>query len=191
MSRAPLVQARALAAGLVLLALAGCGQFDRLMEASFPPEVPGLPEGQPWVALPIGGWVTEGEVSADAIAACFAADCGERAGVGVFRAEGEQAATLQEIVAHPDLLAARLEAESRIAKGKRKPQPVVAAVQPLSAGALKGFSLHLARTDGSHSAYGALLISNPAGGRMTALIIFAASQAAIERVAQSVAPRVS
>jgi hypothetical protein len=184
--------ARLRAGGVALalsLALAGCAAFDRAMEISFPPEVPGLPADEPWVALPIGGWVHDGGVSADAIEACFAGSCPQAGAVGVFRAEGEQAAALAEIAAHPDLLKTYLEQRSRQPKGRRKPQPVTASLEPLAAGRLRGFALRLSRTDGSRAAYGALLVSPAADGRLTALIVFAADPTALRRLAEGVAAR--
>jgi hypothetical protein len=182
---------RFLAAASMLAATAACSDLDRLLDYAFPPTVPGLPGEEPWVALPIGGWVTEGGIEARAIAACFSPACPERAAVGLFRAEGREAALLSEIVADPERLKRGLAENDRHDRSpKRRHLRTEVAVAPLREGALAGFALRLARPDGSHAAHGIVLARREQ--RSTSfLVVIGETEEAARRIALAVAAQLA
>jgi hypothetical protein len=178
-------------AALALLAGTGCSEFDRLADYAFPPGVPGLASGANWVSLPIGGWVTEGGIEAKVIAACFAPNCPAPAGVGLFRAEGREAALLQAVIADPTLLRRQLEANDR-----RDPSPqrrrirTEIAVERFSEGSLPGFALRLARPDGSYAAH-AVVLATSGPGPVSVLIVIGKKPEEVRRIARDVAGRLT
>jgi hypothetical protein len=181
----------ALPAAVALAATLGCSEFDRLADYAFPPTVPGLPRNASWVSLPIGGWVTEGGVEARAIAACFSPTCPARVGVGLFRAEGRDAALLSAIVGDPERLKRGLEAKDRDDPAPRpRPLRTEITVAPLREGTLPGFALRLARPDGSRAAH-AIVLATAGSGPVSVLIVIGESAEAVRRVAHAVADRLS
>jgi hypothetical protein len=180
------------AAILSFAAVSACSDFDRILDVAFPPAVPGLTDGQAWLDLPIGGWVTEGEVSAGAMAACFARACATPAGVGLFRAEGHEAALLRDLIANPERLKAGLERNDRADKtARRRRVAITVDVRPLAVDALRGFTIRIARTDGRQPAYGAVLASPGAGGSLAFVLVVAASEEAAQRLATAAAAGLS
>ena len=178
-------------AALALLAAVGCSEFDRLADYAFPPAVPGLLGRANWVSLPIGGWVTEGGIEAKAIAACFSPNCPAPAGVGLFRAEGRDAALLQAVIADPSLLRRQLEANDR-----RDPSPqrrrirIGIAVERFGEGSLPGFAVRLTRPDGSHAAHAAVLATS-GPGPVSVLIVVGKTAEEVRRIARDVAGRLT
>lgn len=180
------------AAILSFAAVAACSDFDRLVDVAFPPAVPGLTDGQAWLDLPIGGWVTEGDISAGAIAACFARACTAPAGVGLFRAEGHDAVLLGELINHPERLKTALERTERADKrSRRRRLNVTVGVAPFSLGTLRGFTIRIARADGRQPAYGAVLASPGRGGSLSFVLVVAASEDTARRIATSAASGLS
>jgi hypothetical protein len=178
-------------AALALLAAGGCTEFDRLADYAFPPAVPGLPTGANWVSLPIGGWVTEGGIEAKAIAACFSPNCPAPAGVGLFRAEGREAALLQAVIADPSLLRRQLEAnDRRDASPQRRRIRTEIAVERFGEAPLSGFALQLARPDGSHAAH-AVVLATSGPGPVSVLIVIGKTAEEVRRIARDVAGRLT
>ena len=176
----------ALAAGFALSAMLGCSELDRLADYAFPPSIPGVPERGSWVSLPISRWVTEGDVTARAILACFAPSCPARVAVGLFRAEGADAALLAALLADPERLKRGLEEKERQDPSpKRRLIKTEIAVERLRESPLDGFALRLARPDGSHAVQAvALATSRP--GPASVLIVIGENAEAGRRVALSV-----
>jgi hypothetical protein len=180
------------AAILSFAAVSACSDFDRIVDVAFPPTVPGLTDGQDWLDLPIGGWVTEGDVTAGAIAACFARACTAPGSVGLFRAEGHEAVLLGELIDHPERLKTGLERNDRADRSARRRRITVAvSVAPLNVGTLRGFTIRIARADGSRPAYGAVLASPRAGGSLAFVLVVAASEETAKRLATSAAAGLS
>jgi hypothetical protein len=146
------------------MALAGC--------IYFPEPVQGLPGGGGWVALPLRGWIAESGVRAEGIAGCFAADCAPRAGVGIFRATGEEARTVAAVLREPERLVRFLEARDRAdTAAPRKAIRTFASVEKLREGALSGFRATLSRADGSRTAHAAVLGAESRDGLRFTLVI--------------------
>lgn len=168
-------------------ALAGCLDLTLVGDIAFPPTVPGLAVDQPWVTFPVGSWVQEGSVQASAIAACFAPACGPQAAVALFRATGAEAVRLREIARDPGQLVRAL-AATRPTKVGREMRAVTSAVssEPLRDGAAQGFALRIARADGSHAAFGAVLASERPG-TLTVVVVVSPSPEGAKRIAREVA----
>jgi hypothetical protein len=65
---------RAITIALIASALmTGCMYLPRYVE--------GIPTTEPWSALPLRGWITNDGIRAEAITACFAADCPQKIAV--------------------------------------------------------------------------------------------------------------
>ncbi|HEY0570468.1 MAG TPA: hypothetical protein VGD16_02905 [Enterovirga sp.] len=177
----------ALAAGFAVSAILGCSELDRLADYAFPPSIPGLPESGSWVSLPVSRWVTEGGVTARAIVACFAPSCAARVAVGLFRAEGTDAALLAAILADPERLKRGLEEKDRQDPSpKRRLIKTEIAVERLRESPLAGFAVRLARPDGSHAVQ-AVVLATGARGPASVLIVVGENAEAVRRVALSVA----
>lgn len=170
-----------------LLGLAGCLDIGLVSSIAFPPTIAGLDPAQPWVPLPVGSWVTEGRIEAQAIVGCFG--CTPAAAVGLFRAEGEAGAKLLQIAGAPDALVSFLERGDAEARRKgRKPPNIVAAADRVREGAWTGFAIRMSRPDGSRPASGVAL-AHSSGGSVRLLIVVAASEDAARRIARDVAAR--
>jgi hypothetical protein len=154
-----------------------------------PASVEGVPADASWVALPLRGWLSEGGVRAEAITACFAPDCTPRAGVGVFRATGEEARMIGAILRKPERLARHLEERADARRSGKPPAatavPTVAPVQDRGAA---GFALDLAREDGSRAAH-AVVLGKPSGEALRFVIVIGEDEAAIHRLAREVASK--
>lgn len=177
------------AAALVAAAslLAGCTGVELLAEAAFPTAVPGLPVGRPWFSLPLGAWLTDGDVVARAISACSDPACGPPAVVGLFEAAGPAAGQWLHLAEDPDALgaalAARPGARGRATAPRRTSRPDVA---PLREGAFSGLQVRLSRPDGSRPATGIALAARR-GSRTLLILVVAATPDGAERIARSVA----
>jgi hypothetical protein len=123
-----------------------------------PEPVQGVPSGGGWVSLPLRGWIAESAVRADAIAACFAPDCAPRVGVGIFRASGEEARTVQSVLRDPERLTRFIaERDAADSTAQRKSLRTVASIETLREGGAQGFFASLSREDGSRPAYTAVI----------------------------------
>jgi hypothetical protein len=169
----------------LLLCLAGC-----VLPAGciyVPAYVEGMPAGASWVALPLEAWVTEGGVQAEAITACFAPDCAPRAGVGLFRATGEAARTVEAVLRRPERLARHLEDRAAAAAATKRPGAgrAIQTVTPLKDGSLAGFTLAMAREDGSRAAHAAV-IGKRSGEALRFVIVVGADEEAVRATAREV-----
>jgi hypothetical protein len=179
-----------LAAALAALGTAGCLDIGLARSVVFPPDIPGLDRGQPWVRMPVDSWVTEGGIQPLAIAGCFAASCSPAAAVGLFRAQGAEAERLARVAEDPQRLArALLQGKPRPRNLGSAPRPkVAAAAERIREGGWRGFSLHLARQDGSRGAHAAVL-TRGTGGTLTIVLVVSAAEDAALRIARDVAAR--
>lgn len=191
--RPPLVVAAAALAGA--LGVAGCIDLGLVSDIVFAPTVPGLPADQPWVSLPVGAWVTEGGIRADAMAGCFAAACKVPAAVGLFTAAGSDGRAVASLAADPARLARFLseprKPDPRAARGKgtRPARPKVdVAVQRLASAEGTGFLVRMTRADGVNPAFG-VVIARPNGGATTFVLVVSVSEETARRLAQDVAAR--
>jgi hypothetical protein len=145
-------------------ALAGC--------IYFPEPVQGLPGGGGWVALPLRAWIAESAVKAEGIAGCFAADCAPRAGVGIFRATGNEARILAGVLREPERLVRFLEARDRADTApQRRNVRTVTSVEKLKEDRLTGFTATLSREDGTRAAHAAVLGAETREGLRFALVV--------------------
>jgi hypothetical protein len=166
--------------GAAVLGLARCASGCVYV----PAPVAGVPAGGPWVALPLRGWIAEGGIEAEAIAGCFAADCAPRAGVGVFRARGEDARVIAGLLRDPDRLARLLTQRRAAGAAKRGPRTAFSAA-PLAAGDLVGFVLTLSRDDGGRAAH-AVVLGAPRGAEIRFAIVVGESREGVENLAREV-----
>ncbi len=179
---------RPLAAALCATALPGCLDLGLVSSIAFPPDIPGLDRDQPWVRLPVGSWVTDGAVQPVAMVGCFAPSCSPQAAIGLFRARGAEAENLARVAQDPQRLAsALLEGRPRPSGLGKAPKPKIAAdAQPIREGGWRGFSLHLAREDGTRAVHGAILTRSTAGTLTIVFVVSGAENAAL-RIARTVA----
>lgn len=178
------------AAGILMSTLAGCLDVGLISEVAFPPTVPGLPPDQPWVALPVGAWVTEGGIRADGVAGCFAAGCAPQAAVGLFRAEGDDAQAVARVLADPERLARYVAGTSGPVRGARRPAARTAvSVERLRSGEASGFVIRIVRPDGGHMATG-IVLARIRGRSTTFVLVIAAAEDAARGIAASVAARI-
>jgi hypothetical protein len=166
-----------IALGALLGAAAGCSYYPRAVE--------GVPYRDPWVALPLRGWLAEDRAEPEAMAFCRPADCSPGLVVAVLRLTGEDAATAEAVLDDPARLVRFLQRskdrssrEDAAAKNAartippKRPVRTVAAAVPLRFGTGKGFTLTLGRADGSlRPAFGAALGRRDSGGLRVVLAI--------------------
>jgi len=176
------------------LGLAGCVDTGLLVDAAFPTRIAGLSPDQPWVALPVGSWITESGIEPVAVAACFAPACEVRALVAKFRARGQDAAQLALMADDPGRLARELAAPPRPrSSGARARQvaPVspeqraIVSVSRLKERSGRGLLVRMSRPDGSRPAYGVVL-SAGGPGRLTVLLVVASAEEGAVRLAREV-----
>jgi hypothetical protein len=154
----------AAALGLAAWALSGC--------IYLPSHTEGLPSGSAYVALPLRGWIAEGGIKAEGIAGCFAAECAPRVAVGIFRATGEEARTLEAVLREPERLVRFLAArDAADTNPRRKGIRTVAAVEKLHEGGAAGFAATLAREDGTRAAHAVVLGAETRDGLRVAIMI--------------------
>lgn len=191
----PRKAAARLFAGLLLSIAGGCIDLGGVMDVAFPAAVPGLRPDQPWFSLPIRSWLVGGGIEVRAISACTAPSCEAQSAVAVFAAQGRDGAELARILDDPARLARQLLADPSPMsprgreRGAGKPlrSRGTATVEPRREGALSGFSIRLARTDGSHPAFGYVLAARRP--TMIALVlVVSTSEDTARRVALDVAP---
>ena len=187
-----------LAAILLVTPLASCLDVGLLADTTFPPEVPGLPAGQPWVSLPVRSWVVEGDVKVRAVSACFEATCRPQAAVVVFDVAGPDATRLRAALRDPASLERELVARALlrppVRSGRRRGAPApgdslpATRIEVVAASGTSGAGLtvRLARPDGSRSTFG-VISAVPRPGGMTVVIVIAPSQQAASSLAQDVA----
>jgi hypothetical protein len=148
----------------------------------YPRAVQGVPAGEPWFALPLGGWLGEGRAEPEAMTACRPPECGPGLVAGVVRVSGADAEAAERILADPGPLARALEAS----KGG-KPSRTKTALKPLQEGRTAGFFIALARRDGGRRmAYGAALGSR-SGETLRIVLVIGEEAQAVEDTARRVA----
>jgi hypothetical protein len=179
-----------LAAAFAALGAAGCVDLGLARSVAFPPDIPGLDNGQPWVRLPVDSWVTEGGIQPLAIAGCFAPSCAPQAAVGLFRAQGAEAERLARVAEDPQRIARALpEGKPRPRRSGSAPKPqITTGAERIQEGAWRGFLLHVSRKDGSRSAFSATL-TRSAGTALTVVVVVSATEDAARRIARDVAAR--
>ena len=140
----------AVIAAAVLPTLAAC--------LYLPSSVEGVPSGAGWLALPLRAWIAEGPIRAEGVAACLGDGCAATAAVGVFAAEGSEAALLSAVIRDPARLRRGLEANDAADPDRRRAVRTLVETAPLSEPGFEGFRISLARADGDRPpAHGAVL----------------------------------
>jgi hypothetical protein len=160
----------------VVGAFAGCIDLSLVREVAFPPAVPGLATDQPWISLPVGAWLLEGDLAANAVAACASPACPAPSVVGLFTAKGRSGTDLAAAVDRPERLVRALQerSERRDAKraGPRRPEIVATvAAERLREGAFSGVLVRLSRPDGSRPAVGAAVTARRAGAVAVVVVV--------------------
>ena len=177
------------AAGLSLLALAGCAEINTVADVVFPSSVPGLPSGEAWTSLPIRRWLTDERrgIEPVAVSVCFTPACAEPAVAALFRAQGAEAEALRKAATDPTTLLASL--RQRPVRSARPTRPDVrVVVRQVEEAGRSGLLVELARANGTQPAAG-FAATVEQGGSTQVLLIVAPSEAAARRIARNVLPR--
>lgn len=167
-------------------ALVGCIDLGFVRDVAFPPGLEGLAPDQPWLLLPVGVWVTEGEIEARAIAGCLAPACAVQAGVGLFEARGRAATEIAARISHPDEIAREV-TRVRLPAGAKSRVASEVAVEPIREAGHDGVAIRIARRDGSRAAYG-IVLTAPRPGSTTVLLVIAPTPEGARRIARETAP---
>jgi hypothetical protein len=174
MLRSPRAFRASLAGALLGALLAGCSYIPR--------EVAGLPEEQPWFALPLRSWLAEDRTEPEAVAICRDPACGTGLVVSVVRLTGEDARITRALLERPEPLVRAVEQPNPNGAAR-----TVATVRRLRAGTSRGFLLTLEREDGSRApAYGAAL-GKASGEDLRIVIVIGGSEEAVEATLRRVA----
>lgn len=161
------------------LGLAGCLDLAFVRAVAFPPGIAGLPGDGAWLRLPVGAWLTDGDVEPVAVIGCLPPECSPAAAVAVFRARGPAGPRLVAEARDPRRLLAGLRArQDRSAVRSRIARSEIDA-QPLSVGRLAGTSVRLARADGSRAAHGVALAGERHGAVLVVLAVAETRDAAL------------
>ena len=168
-----------LAAG-ALLALSAC--------LSLPASMEGAPAGEGWLALPLRAWIAEGDVRANAVAACLGEACGGEVAIGVFAAEGAEAAALSAVLRDPAKLRRGIEAsDAADTDGPRRSVHTLVEVFPLTEPGFEGFAVALSRADRARPpAHGAVLALAD-GGRLRFVLAIGPNAARVRATAAAMA----
>jgi hypothetical protein len=153
----------------------------------YPQAVGGVPPGEPWVALPLRRWLAEERAVPEAMAACFDPACPHRLAVAVVRASGAEAEALSALLDDPTPLARRLAEPAQPADPKRRRPASTVAVNRLQAGPLKGFTLTLARQDGSRAPAHAAVLGDRSGESLRVVMVIGANPDSVAAMARRVA----
>jgi hypothetical protein len=159
---------------LLVALLAACSLFPRAVQ--------GVPAGEPWFALPLGGWLGEGRAEPEAVVACRPPECGPGLVVSVVRVFGRDAETAERILADPGPLSRALQAPKA-----GNPSRTAVTLKPLQEGRTTGFAITLARRDGARRpAYGATL-GQRSGEEVRVVLVIGEEAGAVEDTARRVA----
>ena len=156
-SRMPVQRLLRLTALASLLALTGClyGQQRDFAQ---------LPEGEIWLALPMGSWLgTQNSGEPEALAACLAPACRNRIAVGVFRLKGEKASRTEAELKDPQRLVRALTARQNADRDAKRPKFDLAAA-PLTIGGMGGFELSLSKPGDSQALLHGAAVGRRDGG---------------------------
>ena len=167
-------------------ALVGCIDLGFVRDVAFPPGLAGLAPDQPWLLLPVGVWVTEGEIEARAVAGCLAPTCTVQAGIGLFEARGRAASEIAARIAHPDEFAREVTRIRRTARTTSR-VPSEVAVERIREAGHDGIAVRIARRDGSRAAYGVVLAAARPGSTAV-LVVIAPTPEGARRIARETAP---
>lgn len=173
------------AVAAVSAALVGCIDLGFVRDVAFPPGLQGLAPDQPWLLLPVGVWVTEGEIEARAVAGCLALGCAVQAGIGLFEARGRAASDIAARIAHPDEFARDM-ARIRLGSRANSPVPSEVAVERIREAGHEGVAVRIARRDGSRAAYAVVLAASRPGST-SVLMVIAPTPEGARRIARETA----
>ncbi|WP_188910264.1 hypothetical protein [Salinarimonas ramus] len=169
-----------LAAGLALLALAGCIAGPRL--------VAGLPDEGGWLVLPVQNWAAVERGEPEGVAACLTDECPERLMVSVLRLRGEAAAEVRAVLADPQRLARFIAERDRTDENEeRRGIETRIETRPLAVGGLRGFAVTIGAAATGRVAHGATLAREEGREVRLALVVgddAAAVEAALRQVAE-------
>jgi hypothetical protein len=165
---------RAFACGAAIAALAGCHLVPRAVE--------GVPFSDPWLVLPLNEWLAEERAEPEAIALCRPPVCGPGLVVAVVRLTGAEADRAEAVLRDPARLAKALGAP----RDPRPRFPARASAKRLDAGRARGFTVALARADGSRAAYGAA-VGQRSGADLSVAIVIGEDPGSVEETARRVA----
>lgn len=173
------------ALGAISAALVGCVDLGFMRDVAFPPGLQGLAPDQPWLLLPVGIWVSEGEIEARAVAGCLAPGCAVQAGIGLFEARGRAASDIAARIAHPGEFARDM-ARTRLRSGAKSRVTSEVAVERIREAGHDGVAVRIARRDGSRAAYGIVLAASRPG-LTTVLVVIALTPEGARRIARETA----
>ncbi len=178
--------AAAAALAAISAALVGCIDLGFVRDVAFPPGLDGLASDQPWLLLPVGVWVTEGEIEARAVAGCLEPACAVQAGIGLFEARGRAASEIAARIARPDDLAREVARRRPVSRTTSR-VPSEVAVERIREAGHDGVAVRIARRDGSRAAYGIVLAAAHPGST-TVLVVIASTPEGARRIARETAP---
>jgi hypothetical protein len=148
--------------------------------------VAGLAADGAWARLPLQGWLHEGGLEFEAVAACATNACSPRLAVAVMAAEGVQAERLRDALRNPAALAEALRAADAADRGPRQAIRVRARAEPWREDGRPGFTLSLSRRDGGRAVEAAVL-GEETGGRWRAVLVVGENPDQVRAAARSVA----
>lgn len=137
----PAFRIAAALAGIACLGLTSCVEVVRFLDLTVADALVGAPPGS--VSLPIRAWMTEGEITAQALSACFEPGCSPRLAIGLFRAQGRSARTIRSILDDPDRLRREIDRRRDLHIPSVPARPVVTEVAKLSEGGMPGLVISL------------------------------------------------
>jgi hypothetical protein len=167
---------RAITIALIASALmTGCMYLPRYVE--------GIPTTEPWSALPLRGWMTNDGIRAEAITACFAADCPQKIAVASLIAEGKSAVELARLLTNPAPLVKAI-STGRTLPRRPAPKPLLATHELIRLGAFSGFLITIRTRDGKARAAYAMALGSPMGQELHILMLVGQDRDALLHSAQ-------
>lgn len=167
------------AAFCVGVTLSGCIYIAR--------PVTGIPAGADWVALPLAGWIAEGDITIEAISLCNSQDCPKDTVIASLVARNQAARSLQTAFDDPQAMERLLNETSRRRHGK-PPTASVQASKSRVAGH-NAVAVNIIRDDGTRQA-GAVMAGQRRGDEFHLLLVISHSlEAARAQVATTLTMR--
>lgn len=159
-------RAVALAAALSFTGLtAGC--------IYLPSPLAGVPADQNWIALPLSGWIAEGETRVRALSFCARGDCPVGTVVAALDLTGQAAVEIEQALTRPSAIAAIIDAaRRRRAPAAKNPSPPQIVTRPVRIGARDAVAVDVVRHDGTRSA-SAIISARRHGSHVRAVLIVA------------------
>ncbi len=177
------------------VALAAALSFAGLLAGCIgvPRPVAGIPADANWIALPLSGWIAEGDITIDAVSFCSnASACPEGTVVAALEAKAEAANALEKALEDPDRMARLLnEAAIRRARGtnagrETKPAaPTTALARRVTISQRPAIAVDILRGDGSRSA-SAIVAGRRDGEILRAVLVIARTADAATGTARDV-----